>query len=87
LRLRIPELNEVRRKELAKMRINSRGGAGGGAAYCDATVSISSKMEKDGKVSQDDHERMTGEVQKATDQTIAEVDSALANKEKEIMTV
>ena len=45
------------------------------------------KLEKDGKVSEDDHERMSGEVQKATDQIIGEVDQTLAAKEKEIMTV
>jgi len=45
------------------------------------------KLEKDGKVSEDDHIRMSGEVQKATDQIISEVDHALAAKEKEIMTV
>jgi len=30
---------------------------------------------------------MAAEVQKATDQTMAEIDQVLANKEKEIMTV
>ena len=44
-------------------------------------------LEKDGKVSEDDHVRMSGEVQKATDQIVAEVDQALSAKEKEIMTV
>jgi ribosome recycling factor len=45
------------------------------------------KLEKEGKVSEDDHTRMSGEVQKATDQIITEVDQTLAAKEKEIMTV
>jgi ribosome recycling factor len=45
------------------------------------------KLEKDGKVSEDDHTRMSGDVQKATDQSIGEVDHTLAAKEKEIMTV
>jgi ribosome recycling factor len=45
------------------------------------------KLEKDGKVSEDDQERMAAEVQKATDQVIAEVDQSLASKEKEIMTI
>ena len=45
------------------------------------------RLEKDHKISEDDHERQSGEVQKATDATIAEVDKMLAGKEKEIMTI
>ena len=45
------------------------------------------KLEKDHAISQDDHKRMDTEVQKATDQSIADIDSMLATKEKEIMTV
>jgi Ribosome recycling factor len=45
------------------------------------------KMEKDGGISEDDQKRMADEVQKATDQIIAEIDQSLATKEKEIMTV
>ena len=45
------------------------------------------KMEKDHKISEDDHNRQAGDVQKATDATIAEVEKMLAGKEKEIMTV
>jgi ribosome recycling factor len=44
-------------------------------------------MEKDKKISEDDHTRLSGEVQKATDQLIGEIDQSLAGKEKEIMTV
>jgi len=88
LRLRIPELNEERRKELAKIAHKYAEAARVAVRHVRRDgLDILKKIEKDGKVSQDDHERMTGEVQKATDQTIAEVDSALANKEKEIMTV
>jgi ribosome recycling factor len=45
------------------------------------------KLEKDGKMSRDEHDRMTEEVQKATDRAVADIDQALATKEKEIMTV
>jgi ribosome recycling factor len=45
------------------------------------------KMEKDHKISQDEHKRLDAEVQKATDQAIAEINQLLAAKEKEIMTV
>ena len=45
------------------------------------------KLEKDHQISEDEHKRQAGEVQKATDATIAEVEKMLAGKEKEIMTV
>ena len=45
------------------------------------------KLEKDGAISEDDEKRQAGEVQKATDQHIAEIDGVLAAKEKEIMQV
>jgi len=45
------------------------------------------KLEKEHKISEDDHNRQAGDVQKATDAIIAEVDKLLAGKEKEIMTV
>ncbi len=45
------------------------------------------KLEKDHQISEDEHERQAGEVQKVTDGMIAEVEKLLAAKEKEIMTV
>jgi ribosome recycling factor len=45
------------------------------------------KMEKDHKISQDEHKRLDADVQKATDQTIADINQLIAAKEKEIMTV
>ena len=45
------------------------------------------KLEKEHKISEDDHDRQAGDVQKATDAIIAEVDKLLTGKEKEIMTV
>jgi len=45
------------------------------------------EARKDGKISEDDHTRMSGEVQKATDELVSEVDRTVAGKEKEIMTV
>ena len=88
LRLRIPELNQERRKEMVKI----------GHRYAEAArvvvrhvrrdaLDLLKKLEKDGKVSEDDHARQAEEVQKATDHGVAEVDHILAAKEKEIMTV
>src|ERR1700746_1014583 len=75
LRLRIPELNEERRKEMVKI----------GHKYAESArvavrhvrrdaLDLLKKLEKEGKVSEDDHDRMSGEVQRATDAVIAEID-------------
>jgi len=50
-------------------------------------MDVIKKLEKDHKISKDDHERFSTEVQKATDGGIAEIDHMLAAKEKEILTV
>jgi len=88
LRLRIPELNQDRRKEMVKVAHKYAEAARVAVRHVrrDA-LDLLKKLEKDGKVSEDDHTRMSGEVQKATDQIISEVDQTLAGKEKEIMTV
>jgi len=44
-------------------------------------------LEKDHKISEDDGKRSAEQVQKATDEAIAEVDRMLATKEREILTV
>jgi ribosome recycling factor len=88
IRLRIPELNEERRKELVKV----------GHKYAEAAriairhvrrdgIDIVKKLEKDHEISKDDQERYSDDIQKATDQAIGEVDQVLAQKEKEILTV
>ena len=88
LRLRIPELNQDRRKELVKV----------AHKYAEATrvavrhvrrdgLDVLKKLEKDHNISQDDEKRFSNDVQKATDGTITEIDQLLATKEKEILTV
>jgi ribosome recycling factor len=88
LRLRIPERNEERRKELVKL----------GHKYAEAArvavrhvrrdgIDVIKKLEKDHKISKDDHTRFETEIQKTTDQSISEIDHVLAAKEKEILTV
>ena len=88
LRLRIPELNQERRQEMVKVAHKYAEAAKVAIRHVrrDA-LDLLKKLEKDGKVSEDDHERMAEDVQKATDQVIGEVDQTLATKEKEIMTV
>ena len=45
------------------------------------------KLEKDHKISQDEHRRFGEEVQKITDQTIGKIDDSLKHKEQEITQV
>jgi len=88
LRLRIPELNEERRKELVKVAHKYAEAARVAVRHVRRDgLDILKKLEKDGQISEDDHTRMGHDVQKATDQTIGEVDQLLATKEIDILTV
>jgi ribosome recycling factor len=88
LRLRIPELNEERRRELVKVAHKYAETARVAVRHVRRDgMEVLKKLEKDHKISQDDHKRHDGDVQKATDQAIADIDHALAAKEKEILTV
>ncbi len=88
LHLRIPELNEERRRELVKIAHKYAETARIAVRHVRRDgMEVLKKLEKDHKMSQDEHKRMDSEVQKATDQAITEIDHALAAKEKEIMTV
>jgi ribosome recycling factor len=88
LRLRIPELNEERRKELVKIAHKYAETARVAVRHVrrDA-LDVVKKLEKDHKISKDDHDRFSTEIQKATDAGIAEIDQMLGAKEKEILTV
>ena len=88
IKLRVPELNEERRREMVKVAHKYAEAARVAVRHVRRDgLDLLKKLEKDHKISEDDHERQSGEVQKATDATIAEVDKMLAGKEKEIMTV
>ena len=88
IHLRIPELNEERRKELVKVAHKYAETAKIAVRHVrrDAMDALK-KMEKDHQISQDAHKRMDGDVQKATDLSITDIDKMLAVKEQEIMTV
>lgn len=88
LRLPVPELNEERRQELVKI----------AHKYAEqARISVRhvrrdgmdelKKMEKDGDISKDEHHIFGEDVQKMTDEMIAEIDAILAKKETEITQV
>jgi ribosome recycling factor len=88
IRLRIPELNEERRKELVKVAHKYAETARVAVRHVrrDA-MDVIKKLEKDHKISKDDHDRFSGDIQKATDAGIGDIDQLLASKEKEILTV
>jgi ribosome recycling factor len=88
IRLRIPELNQQRRQEMVKVAHKYAEAARVAARHVRRDgLDVLKKLEKDGEMSEDDSARNADLVQKATDQTIAEIDAALATKEKEIMQV
>ena len=86
IRLPIPDLTEERRKELAKLvgqyaekaRVAVRNVRRDGM---DALKNDEKKKE----ISEDEHKRLDIEVQKLTDDTIKEIDTAAHNKEQEIL--
>ena len=88
LRIPVPDLNQERRAELSKI----------AGKYAEAArVSVRNvrrdgmetlkKLEKENKISEDDHKKKADEVQKMTDETIKKIDKIFADKEKDIMTV
>lgn len=88
VRIPIPELNEERRRELAKL----------AAKYAEqARVAVRNirrdgmdhlkRLEKDHAISEDQHRKLSEELQKLTDESVHEADAALTAKEQEIMHV
>lgn len=86
IRLPIPDLTEERRKELVKL----------AHSYAEKAKVAVRNVRRDGnddlkadekkkEIGEDDRKRAEVEVQKMTDATIAEIDVALAAKEKEIL--
>lgn len=88
IRLAFPELTEERRKELvkdikktaeeAKVAIRSIRRDG---------IDEAKKEQKDGEMTEDDVRGAEDKIQKMTDVKISEIDSILANKEKEILNI
>lgn len=88
LRIRMPELNEQRRKELVKVAHKYAEEARVAVRHVRRDgLDVLKKLLKDKAIPEDDEKRYEADVQKATDETIKEIDSALATKEKEIMQV
>jgi ribosome recycling factor len=88
IRLRIPEMNEQRRKEMVKVAHKYTEEAKIAVRHVRRDgLDLLKKLEKDSAISEDDGKRHADQVQKATDQFVAEIDSLLVTKEKEIMHV
>jgi ribosome recycling factor len=86
IRIPIPPLTEERRKQLVK-RVHGLAEEARTAirhARREANEEIR-KLEKEGRLSQDDARRALDEVQKKTDRYIGEVDTLSKNKERELM--
>lgn len=86
IRLPIPDMTEERRKELSKL----------AHQYAEKAKVAVRNVRRDGmdhlktdekkhQISQDEHKRLETEVQKLTDEAIAEIDQILAGKDKEIL--
>ncbi len=88
LRIPLPELNEERRKELVKIAYQYTEQARIAARHVrrDGMDNLK-KLEKEGKIGQDEARSLSEKVQKLTDETIAEIDKILVLKETEIMQV
>jgi ribosome recycling factor len=88
IRLALPQLNEQRRNDLAKQ-VKKRAEESKVAVrnVRRDTDSGLKKLEKDGKLSQDDLRRALDRVQKLTDGSIRQVDEAADRKEKEVKEV
>ncbi len=88
IRLNFPPLTEERRKELVKG-ISKRGE--------DAKVAVRSvrrdalegfkKQKKDGEITEDDLKDLETKIQKLTDRFVKDIDTIVADKEKEILAV
>lgn len=88
VRVPIPALTEERRKELVK--VAHRHAEEGRVAIRNIrreAKEMIEQLEEDGDISEDDAKRGLDELQKLTDKFIADVESLLAGKDKEIMEV
>ncbi len=88
MRIPIPELNAERRQELVKVAHKYAEQAKVAVRHVrrDGMEELK-KAEKDGDVSQDDSRRLAEQVQKLTDDKVAEIDRMVSAKEQEILQV
>ncbi len=88
MRIPIPELNAERRAELVKVAHKYAEQAKIAVRHVRRDGMEDLKvLEKDGEISQDDSRSMSDSVQKLTDESVAEIDQILSQKEQEITQV
>jgi ribosome recycling factor len=88
VRVPIPQLTEERRKDLVKLckRLAEEGKVAVRNIRRDANEHLK-KAEKSKEISEDDHHRISDEIQKMTDVFISEIDDLVTAKEAEVMEV
>ena len=88
IRVPLPPLTEERRREITKVvkHIGEEAKVAIRNLRRDANEHVK-RLLKDKEISEDDQKRSEKEIQKLTDNFIAQVDAAVANKEKEVMTI
>jgi ribosome recycling factor len=88
IRITMPPLTEDRRKEMVKMikKMGEDAKIGIRNHRRDANEDVK-KQEKDKAISADESKKLQEQIQKKTDDKVAEVDKIIATKEKEIMTI
>jgi ribosome recycling factor len=88
VRVPIPQLTEERRRELVKLckKLAEEGKVAVRNIRRDANEHLK-KAEKSKEISEDDHHRISDEIQKMTDEFISQIDDLVAAKEKEVMEV
>jgi ribosome recycling factor len=88
IRIPIPELSEERRKEIVKVakRLSEESRVAVRNVRRDANETIK-KLQKDGKITEDERDHGLVDVQKATDAHTGTIDTELKNKETEVMSV
>ncbi|TDQ66367.1 ribosome recycling factor [Maritalea mobilis] len=88
IRVALPELNEERRRELTKVAHQYAENAKVAIRHIRRDgMDALKKAEKDGDIGKDEMHQQSDEVQKLTDNAVAEVDKMLATKEADIMQV
>ena len=88
IRINIPPLTEDRRKELVKLTKTTAEQSRVSVRNVRREVMTELKdMLKEKLISQDDDRRAQDEIQKLTDKHVADIDHAMADKEKELMQV
>ncbi len=88
IRLAFPELNEERRKEIVKdiKRIAEEAKVAIRSIRRDGMDEAKAK-QKNSEMTEDEFKNAENQIQKLTDKKIEEIDTLLANKEKEVMSI